>query len=137
MIPIVCLIAALILLVLAWSLGRSCRFNVEDYTTVPATLVEYSIREKRRIPVVEFELDGKTVRVSCRPVSERTFRHEVGDRLMVRYRREKVMGMDQLTVAANDSSLHAHARMNQMAAIAFCVAGIILAVIAVRFLFLK
>lgn len=49
-------------------------------------------------PVVEFELDGETMRFYCQPVSEKKITARTGDTVQVYVRRDSSMGMNKWTV---------------------------------------
>ena len=124
MITIAFVLSALVCLVLAWRIGRSCRGYADSFTPAPARLCRRWIRERRLCPTVEFELDGKTVNCSCLPVSGKAFPYQEGEQLTVYYRREKKLGIYQLTVAADVSSIRERRILLCAAAIVFCIAGI-------------
>lgn len=100
-----------------------------------ATLVSESIGSVE--PVVDFTVDGKEMRLTCQPVSEKKVHAVPGDTVQVYVRRGKVMGLDKWTVLwdAGEQTVGNQARMRTVAGGVFVATGVILLGIALAIFF--
>lgn len=84
-------------------------------------------------PVVEFEVNGQTVRKTCQPLRRSKFHAAPGDEIDILYRSVTALGMETLSVMVDtgDDPAAGHAQANKVMGWILVVVGVIALAIAV------